>query len=144
MTRTTYGARDCPRTRTDPPVELVDPFDLPEWLGTSRVTWTATSSVRGAQRIEGTLSSPEAGGDLPCDLMAVDVAYPQPLLSDPWRRQAHQAWEHGQVLLVTCHGRLTLAVPGTAYSADGVLESIGRLAKAVGAKPEAFVVTLRL
>ena len=41
-------------------------------------------------------------------------------------------------------GRLTLAVPGTAYSADGVLETIGRLAKAVGVRPGNFVVALRL
>ena len=123
-------------------VELVDAFDLPEWLGTSDVTWMALSSVRGAQRIPGALRAPE--GELPCDLMAADVAYPEPLLADPWRRQAHQAWEHGQVLLLRYGGRLTLAVPGTAYSADGVLETVGRLAKAVGVRPGRFVVTLRL
>ncbi len=48
---TTYAAPACPRTRTDVPVDHavapVDPFDLPEWLGTSEVTWTATTSVRG-------------------------------------------------------------------------------------------------
>ena len=48
------------------------------------------------------------------------------------------------VLLVEYDGRLTLAVPGTAYSADGVLETVGRLAKAVGVRPGRFVVTLRL
>lgn len=124
------------------PVEPADPFDLPDWVGTSEVTWTATSRVRGAQRIQGTLSSPD--GELHCDLLACDVAYPKPLLADAWRRQAHQAWEHGQVLLVAYDGRLTLAVPGTAYSADGVLETIGRLAKAVGVPLDRFVVCLRL
>jgi hypothetical protein len=75
-------------------VELVDAFELPEWLGVSAVRWTASSSVRGAQRIQGTLSSLDAAGvqPLPCDLMAADVAYPQPILPDEWRRQAHQAW----------------------------------------------------
>ena len=125
-----------------PPVELVDAFDLPEWLGTSDVTWTAGSSVRGAQRIQGSLGSAE--GRLPCDLMAADVAYPEPLLDDPWRRQAHQSWEHGQVLLLSYAGRLTLTVPGTAYSADGVLETISRLAKALGVRPGTFAVCLRL
>lgn len=122
-------------------VEPVDPFDLPEWLGTSEVTWSAASGVRGAQRIRGALRSGE--GELSCDLMAADVAYPQPLLADPWRRAAHQAWEHGQVQLLTYDGRLTLVVPGTAYSADGALETIGRLAKAVGGDSTRFTVCLR-
>jgi hypothetical protein len=129
-------------------VGLVDAFELPEWLGTSDVSWTASSSVRGAQRIEGLLTASERSGStpepLPCDLMAADVAFPQPILPEPWRRQAHQAWEYGQVLLVTYDSRLTLAVPGTAYSADGVLESIGRLAKALGVAPGRFVVCLQL
>jgi hypothetical protein len=128
--------------RNDPVVREVDPFDLPEWLGTGDVTWSALSSVRGAQRILGRLSSRE--GELSCDLMAADVAYPQPILPDEWRRQAHQAWEYGQVLLLSYDRRLTLAVPGTAYSADGVLEAIGRLAKAVGVVPGRFVVCLHL
>jgi hypothetical protein len=123
-------------------VEPVDAFDLPDWLGTAEVTWSARSTVRGAQLIEGVLGS--ADGELPCDLLAADVAYPQPLLGDPWRRQAHQAWEHGQVLLLSYDGRLTLAVPGTAYSADGVLETVGRLAKSVGVTPGRFLVCLRL
>jgi len=123
-------------------VRAVDPFDLPEWLGTSEVAWTARTSVRGASRIEGVLQG--AGEELPCDLLAADLAYPEPLLDDEWRRQAHQAWTHGQVLLVEYDGRLTLAVPGTAYSADGALETVGRLAKAVGVQPGRFVVTLRL
>ena len=38
-------------------VEPVDPFDLPDWLGTAAVTWTATSSVRRAKRIGGMLSA---------------------------------------------------------------------------------------
>ena len=125
-----------------PTVEPVDAFDLPDWLGVCEVTWTAATSVRGASRIEGVLAG--EGERLACDLLAADLAYPEPLLEDLWRRQAHQAWTHGQVLLVRYDGRLTLAVPGTAYSADGVLESVGRLAKAVGVQPGRFAVTLRL
>ena len=123
-------------------VEAVDPFDLPEWLGTSDVTWTALTSVRGASRIEGRLSA--AGEELGCDLLAADLAYPEPLLQGALRWQAHQSWTHGQVLLVEYDGRLTLAVPGTAYSADGVMETIARLAKGVGVRPGRFVVCLRL
>ena len=125
-----------------PVLEAVDAFDLPEWLGTSAVSWSARSSVRGAGEIEGTLG--DGRDELACDLMAADVAYPTPLLPESWRRQAHQSWEHGQVLLLSRDGRLTLAVPGTAYSADGVLESLARLAKSVGAVPERFTVCLRL
>jgi hypothetical protein len=126
-------------------VASVDAFDLPDWVGTGEVTWTARSSVRGAQHIAGLLETRAPGAQaLPCDLLAADVAYPQPALPESWRRRAHQAWEHGQVLLVSLDGRLTLAVPGTAYSADGVLETIGRLALAVGVAPARFTVCLRL
>jgi hypothetical protein len=123
-------------------VAVLDPFDLPDWLGTAEVTWTALSSVRGAQRIDGRLSAGD--GDLRCDLIAADVAFPQPILGEEWRRQAHQAWEYGQVLLLSYDDRLTLAVPGTAYSADGALETVARLAKAVGVRPGRFTVCLRL
>lgn len=126
-----------------PRVEAVDPFDLPEWLGTEDVTWTATTSVRGASRISGAFSA-ASGGHLDGDLLAADLAYPAPLLQGEWRRQAHQAWTYGQVLMVSYDGRLTLAVPGTAYSADGVLETIGRFAKAVGVRADRFTVAMRL
>ncbi|HEX5563009.1 MAG TPA: hypothetical protein VFX52_15320 [Nocardioidaceae bacterium] len=125
-------------------VEMVDPFDLPDWLGTAEVRWTASSTVRGAPRVTGELSGERGEEVLGCDLLAADVAYPEPLLDETWRRQVHQAWEYGQVLLVGYGGRLTVAVPGTAYSADGVLESVSRLARALGAEPERFRVCLRL
>jgi hypothetical protein len=127
---------------TAPDVISIDPFDLPEWLGTSEVTWVAQSTVRGAAHIRGELAG--NGEVIACDLLAADLAYPQPLLTDSWRRQAHQSWTYGQVLFVEYDGRLTLAVPGTAYSADRVLETVSRLAKAVGVRPEHFTVTLRL
>lgn len=125
-----------------PELRAVDPFDLPDWLGTEPVSWVAATSVRGSQRITGELC---AGPDsLGCDLLAADVAHPQTVLPDPWRHDAHQAWAYGEVLLVAYDGRLTVAVPGTAYSADGVLEAIGRLAKALGARADRFTVCLRL
>ena len=44
----------------------------------------------------------------------------------------------------TYDGRLTLAVPGTEFTADRVLETLARLAKAVGARPGSFAALLRL
>ncbi len=125
-----------------PEVAEVDPFDLPEWLGQVEVTWHATSGVSGSHHISGDLT----GGATPqsCDLLAVDVAYPQPVIDAEWRRAAHQQWTHGQVLLLRYADRMTLAVPGTDFTADRVLETLGRLAKAVGVKPARFVAALRL
>jgi hypothetical protein len=48
------------------------------------------------------------------------------------------------VLLVSYDDRLALAVPGTAFTAELVLETLARLAKAVGTQPESFSVLLRL
>lgn len=125
-----------------PLVADVDPFDLPGWLGTSEVTWTAGCSVRAGHLVPGRLA---AGDDaLVCDLLAADQAFPEPVLDERWRPRVHQAWTHGQVLLVEYDGRLTLAVPGTEFNADRVLEALTRLAKAVGVAPTRFVAALRL
>ena len=126
----------------DRQVAGVDPFDLPDWLGTEEVTWAATSSVRGEPRVTGELT----GGDcsLVCDLLAADQAFPAPVLPEDWRSRAHQAWTYGQVLLLDDEGRLTLAVPGSAFSADLALETLARLARGVGVEPRRFSVRLRL
>ena len=123
-------------------VSEVDPFDLPEWLAGDEVTWHASSSVRGSAHVTGELRAVD--GRVACDLLAADLAYPEPVLEPQWRRAAHQQWTHGQVLLVEYDGRLTLVVPGTEFTADRVLESLARLAKAVGVRPARFVATLRL
>lgn len=120
----------------------VDPFDLPDWLGGGEVVWTAAGGVHQGHRIAGELAG--SGERLACDLLAVDQAYPAPVCDDPTRRLAHRAWSNDQVLIVTEAGRLTLAVPGSGFTADRVIEAIGRLAKAVGVRPGEFVVTLRL
>jgi hypothetical protein len=128
--------------RHEAQVSEVDPFELPDWLGTGDVTWTAGASVRQAHRVDGELS---AGSQvLACDLIAADQAYPQPVLDEKWRQQAHRAWTHGQVLLIEYDGRLTLATPGTSFTADGVLETLARLARALGVPPERFVAAVRL
>ena len=36
-----------------PHVSAVDAFDLPEWLGTGEVTWTALTSVHSGHLVEG-------------------------------------------------------------------------------------------
>ncbi|MFP5252391.1 MAG: hypothetical protein ACLGH4_01165 [Actinomycetes bacterium] len=125
-----------------PVVRAVDPFDLPEWLAEGDVTWTATTSVHAGHLVTGELAG--GPGVLPCDLLGVDQAFPVPVLGDDWRRQSHQAWTHGQVLLLEHDGRLTLAVPGTGFTADRALEALGRFAKAVGARPGSYLAAIRL
>jgi hypothetical protein len=121
----------------------VDPFDLPDWLGERAVTWAPEGGIHDSHSVPGVLNAPGQAG-VPCDLLAVDEAYPKPVADDDLRHRSHQAWQHGQVLLVSCDGRLTLAVPGTSFTAETVLETLARLAKAVGAPPESFSVLLRL
>ena len=122
-------------------VEL-DPFDLPDWVGGGSVSW-ATDAGLGGHRVAGCLSGPD-GQTLPCDLLAVDQAYPAPVVDEGVRTRVHQTWRHGQVLLLTCEGRATVATPGTSYSADLVLEAFTRVARAVGADPARWSVHLGL
>ncbi|WP_193605825.1 hypothetical protein [Nocardioides dongkuii] len=126
-----------------PELRDIDPFDLPEWLGVSDVTWSAESGVRSGRDVRGALSA-DGEDDLPCDLLAVDDAWPEPVADDETRVHAHQAWRHGQVHLVSRADRLTLAVPGSGFSADLVLDALGRLAKAVGASPDDYAARLRI
>ncbi len=145
-------------TAPAPHLGELDPFDLPDWLGVADVTWTPTSGLRTGHHVLGTLTGglaaagPETGGStgagapapVPCDLLAVDEAYPVPVADDDARLRAHQAWRHGQILLVERDGRPTLAVPGTEFTADRVIDALSRLAKAVGAKPERYAAHLRI
>ena len=124
-------------------VELVDPFELPDWVGEGPVTWKASSRLAGSHLVTGELRS-GTGTTLGCDVLACDPAYPVPVLSEAWRHDAHQAWVLGEVLLVTYDGRLTLVVPGTAVTAEPTLEALRRLARAVGSRPDRFTVALRL
>jgi hypothetical protein len=122
-------------------VEL-DPFDLPDWLGNGPVAW-ATAQGLGGHLVAGCLTgAPDQL--LPCDLLAVDQAYPEPVLDEAIRTRVHQTWRHGQVLLLTGAGRATVAAPGTSWSADSVLEVFTRVARAVGADPSRWSVRLGL
>jgi hypothetical protein len=53
-------------------------------------------------------------------------------------------WRHGEVLLASDGPRLLLAVPGTRVDTDAALEAVGRLARAVGARPGSYAVRLRV
>ena len=124
-------------------VRDLDPFDLPEWLGAEPVVWTPEGGIHDRHLITGSLAATDRLS-LPCALLAVDEAFPEPVADDDLRHMAHQAWRYGEVLLITLDGRLTLAVPGTSFTADLVLDVVARFAKAVGARPESFSVLLRL
>jgi hypothetical protein len=128
-----------------PGVEPVDAFDLPSWLGEERVIWVAEDSLGQHHRVRGTLRGPEVDEVTEgCDVLAGDHAYPFVALDDAHRREVHQAWRLGQVLLLRCDGRLTLAVPGSVVDEPLALEAVRRFAKAVGAPVDRFSVTLRL
>jgi hypothetical protein len=125
-----------------PSYDEADPFDLPGWLGECEVTWEATGALTQDPRVAGTLRA--SGHDpLPCDLLAVDDAYPEPVAADSVRVRAHQVWRHGEVLLARDHGEVLLVVPGARLDAQTVLEAIGRLARAVGASSGTYAVRLR-
>ncbi len=122
----------------------LDAFDLPEWLGEGDVDWTAASGLRTGHLVSGLLRGADAGQSLACDLLAVDEAFPRPVADEAARVRAHQAWRHGQVLLVRHDDRLALAAPGTRWSPEDVLDALSRLARAVGASPERYAVRLRI
>lgn len=123
-------------------LERADPFDLPEWLGTQEVIWYADAADGGGHLVRGRLVS--QGQELGCDLLAVDEAYPAPVVDDALRQQAHQAWRNGEVLLLGSGDRIVLASPGTRFGAERALEALGRLARAVGAPPERYLAALRV
>ena len=120
----------------------VDPFDLPDWLGVEYVTWESESGLRSGHLVAGRILAGDHGHA--CDLLAVDEAYPAPVVGDDVRVRAHLAWRHRQVLVVERAGRLTLAVPGREFDAELVLDALTRLAKAVGASPDHFAARLRI
>jgi hypothetical protein len=121
----------------------VDPFDLPEWLGTSEVTWSARAGLRTGYAVPGDLSA-DGHDPLGCDLLGIDEAYPAPIAADGVRLRAHQAWRNGEVHLVRRDGQLALAVPGTSFTADLVLDALARLARSVGASADRYSVLLRI
>ena len=121
----------------------IDPFDLPEWLGTHDVVWRSDTGLGVGHLVRGRLTA-VGEADVVCDLLAVDVAYPEPVVDDATRLRVHQAWRHGQVVIGETESRMVLAVPGTGFAPDVVLDALGRLARAVGARAERYAALLRL
>lgn len=121
----------------------IDPFDLPEWLGTHDVVWRSDTGLGAGHLVRGRLTA-DGEADVVCDLLAVDEAYPAPVVDDATRLRVHQAWRHGQVVIGEIDSRMLLAVPGTGFGPDVVLDALGRLARAVGAKAERYAALLRL
>ena len=129
----------------------IDPFDLPEWLGTGDVVWRADAGLETGHLVRGRLTAETAAVDgsdateeIVCDLLAVDEAYPAPVVDDATRLRVHQAWRHGQVVIGEHGSRMVLAVPGTRFGPELVLEALSRLARAVGARAERYAALLRL
>jgi len=129
----------------------IDPFDLPEWLGTGDVVWRADEGLQTGHLVRGRLTAgampadaSDAAAEIVCDLLAVDEAYPAPVVDDATRLRVHQAWRHGQVVIGEHGSRMVLAVPGTRFGPELVLEALGRLARAVGARAERYAALLRL
>ncbi|MFS3130371.1 hypothetical protein ACLM5J_18360 [Nocardioides sp. Bht2] len=121
----------------------VDAFDLPDWLGTDEVTWSALSTDRGGHRVRGTLTA--SGQVLDCDLLAVDQAWPHPVADEALRQQVHTAWRAGEIVVAEDdEGRLLVLSPGIAFGPADALESIRRFARAVAAPPQRYSVALRL
>jgi hypothetical protein len=124
----------------------IDPFDLPDWLGTHDVVWRADVGLRTGHLVRGRLTAgdEDVTEEVVCDLLAVDEAYPAPVVDDATRLRVHQAWRHGQVVIGEVDSRMVLAVPGTGFGPDLVLDALGRLARAVGARAERYAALLRL
>lgn len=120
----------------------VDPFDLPEWLGTAEVTWRALRTERGGHLILGVLAG--AGAELPCNLLAVDQAWPHAVASAEVRERVHLTWRNGEVELVELDGDLTLLTPGAGFSSSRVMVVLERFTRAVGARADRYVAAIRL
>lgn len=132
-------------TRGPVPALPVDPFDLPEALGVREVVWEADDALGCGPLVRGRLVCAAASlPDLSCDLLAVDVAYPEPVVTEEVRRAVHEEWRLGQIRLLTREDRLTLGLPGTSHGAESTLVAVERLARALGARPTSYAVLLRL
>lgn len=122
--------------------QTFDPFDLPDWLGTDHVTWHGAGLLSDEPVVTGCLDS--QGRTQPLDLLAVDAAYPRALCPAQQRHDAHQAWHFGEVLLLGADDRVAAAVPAVRVDANLVVDTIRRVAKAIGAPSDNFTVMLRL
>jgi len=123
-------------------IQTFDPFDLPDWLGTERVTWRAEGILTEDPLVAGWLSSDQRS--YPLDLLAVDAAYPRTVCTSRQRHDAHQSWHFGEVLLLEDAGRVAAAVPTVVFDPNLAVDTIRRVAKALGAPSVNFTVMLML
>ena len=107
------------------------------------MVWRSDAGLRTGHLVQGRLTA-DGTDDVICDLLAVDEAYPEPVVDDATRLRVHQAWRHGQVVVGALDTRMVLAVPGTGFGPDLVLEALGRFANSVGARAERYAALLRL
>ena len=124
------------------PLDDLDPFDLPDWLGEGAVTWAAEAGVRRGHRVPGHLRVP--GRRCPATCSPWTRRTPR---RSPTRRPGPAPTWPGGTDRSSCSPTTTgvvLAVPGTGFTADLVLDALSRLAKAVGASPENYVALLRI
>ena len=124
-------------------IEIVDAFDLPEWLGTQPVSWHSTTPLETGPIVGGFLRADD-GRRQQLDLLAVDAAYPVPVCPEPQRRRAHQAWQYGEVVLLDVGGRVSAGVPGRRFDANLACETLRRVARSVAADPDTFAVSISL
>ncbi len=124
------------------PTTTLDAFDLPDWLGTERVTWQAEDALSHEPIIPGRLSAVDLVQ--PLDLLAADAAYPRTVCSPFHRHDAHQAWHFGEVLLLDTGDRVAAAVPTVSFDPNLACEAIRRVARALGAPTANFTVTFTL
>jgi hypothetical protein len=106
------------------------------------VTWRAEGILADSPRVLGSLSAGQCSH--PLDLLAVDAAYPRSVCTSQQRHDAHQSWHFGEVLLLTDAGRVAAAVPTVSFDAKLVVDTIQRVAKALGAPSSNFTVLLTL
>jgi hypothetical protein len=129
----------------EPQAQAQDPFELPDWLGLDRVCWQSTGPTGVRSVAHGRLVSlDEERSAVDLQIMAADRAFPTVVCSDADRRLVHQNWHYGEVTLLRVEDTLTLAIPGTTFSADLLCEAVSRLAKALGAERSRFYVLLNL
>ena len=124
-------------------ITVVDAFDLPDWLGTDPVRWRADSALDTSPHVRGTVGA-SGGRTHPLDVLAVDAAYPQPVCPERERTAVHQAWQFGEVALLSVDGRVATGVPGREIDLDVLCEALRRFARSVGAPSGNYTVAITL
>ena len=119
-----------------------DPFDLPDWTGTKQITWRAETTLDGGPHVRGLLAADASTQQL--DLIAVDAAYPRLTCPADLRRQVHQAWQLGEVMLLAVDGRVAVAAPGVGFDANAACETLRRFTRSVGAPQDNLTVSIVL